>query len=144
LESTLMATSRAIRRAYDLRLAPLGLNLSEASLLAFVRERGPMSQSQIAERIGMGRAAAGAVVDGLSARGLLERRLHPRDRRVWLVAVTEEAAPVVLQVEMIDKSLRDELREGIDREERQRLARTLVRLKANLASVLEEGGRSVD
>ncbi len=40
-ESTLMATSRQIRRAYDGRLEKVDLNLSEACLLAYVVEHGP-------------------------------------------------------------------------------------------------------
>lgn len=52
-ESTLMATSKSIRRAYDLFFGEIGLNLSEACLLEYVVEHGPMSQTQVAERIGM-------------------------------------------------------------------------------------------
>ena len=44
VESTIMATARAIRQAYDARFRDLGLNLSEASLLAFVAEAGPFTQ----------------------------------------------------------------------------------------------------
>src|SRR5258708_15628832 len=81
-ESTLMATSRSIRRAYDLRLKEIGLNLSEACLLAYVVEHGPLTQRQVAERIGMGRAPAGSIVDKLSAESLLVRLPDPNDRRV--------------------------------------------------------------
>jgi hypothetical protein len=58
-EATLMATSKLLRRAYDTRLADIGLNLSEACLLAYVVEHGPLTQTQVAERIGMGRARPG-------------------------------------------------------------------------------------
>jgi len=144
VESTLMATSRALRRAYDLRLAGLDLNLSEANLLAFVAEHGPMTQTQVAERIGMGRASAGQLIDALRQRSLLERRPDPDDRRAWLVALTPRAQPLVERVRVIDRRLRDELREGIDRSERRQLARTLLRLQANLEVVLEEERRNGD
>jgi DNA-binding MarR family transcriptional regulator len=84
-ESTLMATSKSIRRAYDLLFAEIGLNLSEACLLEYVVEHGPMSQTQVAERIGMGRAPAGTIVDNLSSRALLRRTPDASDRRVWLL-----------------------------------------------------------
>ena len=48
-----MATARAIRQAYDLRFAELGLNLSEASLLAYVEESGALTQTRLAERLGI-------------------------------------------------------------------------------------------
>jgi hypothetical protein len=40
-----MATANAIRSAYDQRLAPLGLTLSVASLLSYIRDFGPVSQT---------------------------------------------------------------------------------------------------
>ena len=133
-----MAVSRAIRRAYDLRLRATGLNLSEASLLAFLCDQGPMTQSGIAQRIGMGRASAGAVIDGLERRGLITRRSHGDDRRVWMVELTADGARLVEDVNAIDVALREELRAGISRAERKQLAETLVRLRGNLAQVLGE------
>ena len=65
VESTLMSTARAIRRAYEIRLAQLDLNLSQASLLAFLCESGTCTQSRIASRLGMGRAAAGVLDEDL-------------------------------------------------------------------------------
>ena len=70
VEATLMAVSRAIRRAYDLRLRSIGLTLSEASLLAFLREQGATTQTVIAQRIGMGRASAGSLGMTTSTAGL--------------------------------------------------------------------------
>jgi len=140
VESTLMATSRAIRRAYDAHLAPLGLNLSEASLLAFVGEHGPVSQTQLAERLGMNRASTGAVVDAVLARGLVGRDPSPTDRRVWLVRITDDGRALAAQVAIVDGALREQLRAGLSRAERQQLARTLLRLQSNLAVVLESPG----
>jgi hypothetical protein len=93
VESTLMATAQAIREAYDVRLAPIGLTLSLASLLSYIAEFGPVNQTRAAEHLGQGRAATGAQVDRLQALGLIERRPDPDDRRVWMVAITPPASP---------------------------------------------------
>ena len=138
VEATLMAVSRAIRRAYDLRLRPTGLNLSEASLLAFLCDQGPMTQSAIAQRIGMGRASAGAVIDGLERRALVTRQSHGDDRRVWMVELTADGVDLVDEVAAIDVALREQLRSGISRADRKQLADTLVRLRGNLDQVLGE------
>jgi len=138
VESTLMATARAIRRAYEIRLADLDLNLTEASLLAFLHEAGSTTQSRLASRLGLGRAAAGLVVNGLEKRALIERRSDPDDRRAWLIDLRPEGVNVVQPIVEIDKVLRAELRSGIARPERQRLAGLLVRLQANIAAVLDE------
>jgi DNA-binding MarR family transcriptional regulator len=138
-ESTLMATSKKIRRAYDLRLAEFGLNLSEACLLVFVIEQGPMTQTQAAERIGMGRAPAGIIVDNLSERSLIRRQPDSADRRVWLLSATDEGLALAERISVVEQRVRAELREGLSREEREQLAATLLRLQSNLADILDEG-----
>jgi MarR family transcriptional regulator for hemolysin len=138
VESTLMATARAIRRAYEIRLACLELNLTQASLLARLFESGPITQSRLASRLEMGRAATGLVIDSLEARGLIERRPNPRDRRAWLIALCPDGTRLTEPILEIDAAFRAELRAGISRPERQRLAGLLERLRENLRGVLEE------
>lgn len=135
-ESTLMATSKSIRRAYDLLFAEIGLNLSEACLLEYVVEHGPMSQTQVAERIGMGRAPAGTIVDNLSNRSLLRRTPDATDRRVWLLTATDEGNKLAERIGEVDKDLRTIMRRGLSQVEREVLADILLRVQANLASVL--------
>jgi DNA-binding MarR family transcriptional regulator len=135
-ESTLMATSKSIRRAYDLLFAEIGLNLSEACLLEYVVEHGPMSQTQVAERIGMGRAPAGTIVDNLSNRSLLRRTPDATDRRVWLLTATDEGNKLAVRIGEVDKDLRTKMRRGLSQVERELLADILLRIQANLSSVL--------
>ncbi len=138
VESTIMATARAIRQSYDKRFNDLDLNLSEASVLAYVAEHGALSQTQIAKSLGLGRAATGALIDVLEDRALVQRQTDPDDRRVWLVEITITGKELVEEVYVRDQILREPLRNGITRQERQQLAAVLVRLGNNLASVLAE------
>jgi DNA-binding MarR family transcriptional regulator len=141
-ESTLMATSRSIRRAYDLRLTEIGLNLSEACLLAYVVENGPLTQTQVAERIGMGRAPAGTIVDKLSAESLLVRLPDANDRRVWMLSATAYGVELAARISDVDHVLREDLRVGLSRSERHQLAETLVALQSNLQGII--GSRTQD
>jgi DNA-binding MarR family transcriptional regulator len=136
VESTLMATARLVRGAFDARLAPLDVNLTQASLLGYIAEFGGTSQTQLADRLGIGRASIGAVVDQLEARRLVERQPNPADRRVWLVAITEQGSDMATQISEVDAVLRAELRRGIGREERQALAWVMTRLQQNLQTVI--------
>lgn len=129
-----MAAARSIRQAYDARLAGVGLNLSQASLLAYIAESGPRPQARLAEALDLGRAATGSLVDGLEARGYVERRADADDRRVWVVALTETGARTAAEVEAIDLALREQLRRGITKAERQQLAHLILKLQANLAA----------
>lgn len=136
VESTLMATARLIREAFDARLKPLELNLTQASLLAYVAEFGATTQTRLADQMGTRRAAMGSVIDGLERRGLVERHPDPEDRRVWLVDITGDGRALAKRIVEVDEVLRGELRHGIGREERQALSWVLTRLQVNLTSAI--------
>jgi MarR family transcriptional regulator, transcriptional regulator for hemolysin len=133
VDATLMATARAIREAYDDALAEIDLSLSQASLLAFVVESGALAQTRLAERLQLGKAATGALVDALEAKGLVVRRPAADDRRVWLVEPTAAGKERAAEVDEIDRRLRTRLRRGVTKAERQQLASLLLRLQVNLA-----------
>ena len=132
VESTLMAAAAGIRTVFDERLAPLGLSLSTASLLAYVCEFGPVTQTRAAEHNGTGRAVTGTYVDKLEACGLLTRQPDPNDRRVWLLVATDAGHAKAAEIAEVDAVLRAELRDGISRDDRQALAGLLVRLQDNI------------
>jgi MarR family transcriptional regulator, transcriptional regulator for hemolysin len=132
VETTLMAVARLVREAYDARFAAIDLNLTQASVLAYVADYGPVIQTRIADHLGNGRAATGVTIDRLQIRGLVERRPDPVDRRVWLIDLTGAGRDLITKISEVDESLRTELRNGITREERQALNHVLGRLGHNL------------
>jgi MarR family transcriptional regulator, transcriptional regulator for hemolysin len=134
VETTLIGAAQAIRNAYDVRLAPLGLTLSLASLLAYVADFGPVNQSRAAQHLSQGRAATGVQADRLERMGMIERRPDPDDRRVWMLAITERGRTLAGEVAECDTALRAEFRSGISRADRQQLAALLVRLQGNVAA----------
>jgi len=138
VESTLMSTARLIREAFDARLKPLDLNLTQASLIAYVAEFGATTQTRLAEQLGTRRAAMGSVIDGLERRGLVERRPDPLDRRVWRIDISDDGRRLAKQIVEVDEVLRAELRHGIGREERQALSWVLTHLQHNLKSAINQ------
>ena len=127
-----MSTARALREAFDARFAPLGLNLTQAGVIAYLRDFGPVSQTQIADHLRIGRAATGVIIDRLQDRGLIERLPDAVDRRVWRVSLSAPGTAMALQIQGIDEVLRAELRVGITRDERQALASVLTRVQLNV------------
>ena len=139
VESTLMATARLIREAYDARFTPLGLNLTLASILQYVADFSPVTQSQIAQHLGQGRAATGASIDRLQELGAVERRPDVDDRRVWQIHLTPAGVELAERISAIDIELRTELRSGVSRADRQALATVLQTLQSNLRRALTDG-----
>jgi len=134
----MMSAARNIRLAYDHCFEPLDLNLSQASLIGYIAENGPMNQTQLAAALVLGRAATGSVVDQLEKRGLVQRVPDPDDRRVWLVENTAAGSDASIEIVSIDEQLRKSMRVGITRAERQQLADLLMRMSANAVGAIQE------
>jgi MarR family transcriptional regulator, transcriptional regulator for hemolysin len=135
VESALMATARRIREVYDHHLEGLGVNLTQAGILVYLSDFGPVSQTNIASHLGRGRAATGVTIDGLDARGLIERQPDPEDRRVWLIHLTAKGQAMIKPITEVDELLREELRSGMSRADRLVLVDLLQRLQSNLEGV---------
>ncbi len=70
--------------------ARYGLSLSEVDVLAnlSVAPEGALRMSQISDALVTNRPAVTRLVDGLEAKGLVERRVLPGDRRAVMAAIT--------------------------------------------------------
>ena len=83
-------TSRAWRQALDRRLKYLGLSQASWMTIAVAaRARGPLSQSELADRLAVEGATMVAMVDRLVKAGLVNREPSATDRRVKRIVLTE-------------------------------------------------------
>ncbi|MGI8920418.1 MAG: MarR family winged helix-turn-helix transcriptional regulator [Solirubrobacteraceae bacterium] len=87
---TISATGYAIARTFKEILAPLQLEPREFSLLRAVGAAEGQSQQTIGERLQIPSSRMVAFVDALEARGLLQRRQNPDDRRARALFLTED------------------------------------------------------
>ena len=81
--------SRAWRQALDRRLKYLGVSQASWMTIAVAaKARAPLSQSELADRLGVEGATMVAMVDRLVKAGLVVREPSPTDRRVKRVVLT--------------------------------------------------------
>jgi DNA-binding MarR family transcriptional regulator len=86
---TLLAMAgRLVERAWNRRLAELGVTASGVAILFAVQE-GPRGQAELAVAIRMSEQALGRGIDRLERQGFVDRRAHPSDRRRSLVSATK-------------------------------------------------------
>jgi DNA-binding MarR family transcriptional regulator len=67
---------------------PSGLSRTSASILKNLREHGPQRVTALASREQVAQPTMSVIIKRLGARGLVERRVDPGDRRATLVAIT--------------------------------------------------------
>jgi MarR family transcriptional regulator, transcriptional regulator for hemolysin len=87
-------------------LAPLGLGSRGYCVLATAMQ-GPMTQTELANAIGLDKTTMVVTVDGLERAGLAERRLSSTDRRARVIAVTKEGERKVDECQAIVERVQD-------------------------------------
>lgn len=111
----LHSTARAWRMAVDRRLKDLGVSQAGWMTIAVAaRASAPLSQTELANRLGVEGSTMVAMIDRLVRDGLLERQASPGDRRVRLVVLTPAGEKMYGRVKKEGEALRRELMAGVD------------------------------
>ncbi|GAB2871238.1 MarR family winged helix-turn-helix transcriptional regulator [Streptomyces mayteni] len=111
-----LVTGMAQQIAEHLRLRAGRLGLTAPQAVALRELSGPMTVSELAERMTCEPSNATFVVDKLEGRGLLERRPHPTDRRAkWLVLTANGTG---LRERLLELLAEDSPLGGLSREEK--------------------------
>jgi MarR family transcriptional regulator, transcriptional regulator for hemolysin len=130
--------ARILRTRADQRARSLGMTRAQWIILARV-ERGPgLSQNDLAALLEVEPITVGRLVDRLEARGLLERRADPNDRRIKRLHLTPSAAPVMKEIGKARAELNTLLSSGISAERLSETLDCLLQMKANLLAEKRE------
>jgi MarR family transcriptional regulator, transcriptional regulator for hemolysin len=141
----LHATARSWRHAVDRRLKASGV--TQASWMAIAvaaKARTPLSQSQLAERLGVEGATMVAMMDRLVKAGLLERQPSENDRRVNRVIVTEAGARLANAVRADAAAVRKQLLAQIDPKKLAAATELLETLRGVIDQALGSSGPIMD
>jgi MarR family transcriptional regulator for hemolysin len=110
-------SSRAWRQALDRRLRYLGVSQASWMTIALAaKAREPLSQSELADRLGVEPATMVAMVDRLMKAGLVTRVPSPTDRRVKRVVLTAPGNDLYERLTAEAAAFRQQLLLGLPRD----------------------------
>ena len=136
--------SHALGAALEERLAPLGLNLRDYTVLIAAEraaiEGVPRTQLALARAARLDKSTMVVAVDALEEHGLVERRLDPDDRRARIVVTTDAGRELLARAEEVVLAVEDEVLADFGGEERRALRSLLTRLVIGRLSTGEESG----
>ncbi|MCA0922674.1 MarR family winged helix-turn-helix transcriptional regulator [Pseudooceanicola nanhaiensis] len=131
-----IARFRAI--LFDAMLKPHDMTMSQGWVLVhLVRENG-LRQSDLADRMDIATVTTSKLIDRLEARGYVERRSDPEDRRSNRVYASEAAKDVVRAMTKIIYEVDEIANAGIPEKDLETTLRVLQRMKGNLKDALAQ------
>jgi len=91
-----------------------------------------MAQTDLAEKLELGKAALGGIIDRLEANGSIARHPDPVDRRVKRIYLTPSGKATIKEMQVLSHNLSEEILSGLNNDERMELYDLLMRVKKNL------------
>lgn len=129
--------ARLLRKRFEQRAKSSGLTRSQWQVIAYLNRNEGIQQSALAELLEVEPITLGRILDRLQDRGLVERRPHPTDRRIWQLFLRDEARPLLEQMQVVGEATRQDALAGLSDAERRQLIAMLAVLKTNLVSACE-------
>jgi MarR family transcriptional regulator, transcriptional regulator for hemolysin len=124
--------ARIMRTRADQRARRLGMTRAQWVILVWLERRSGISQQDLAALVEVEPITVCRLVDRLEARGFVERRSDPKDRRVRRLHLTPQAEPILDEIHSYRAELRDLLTDGIPDEALKSQIDSLLRMKSNL------------
>ena len=110
------------------RLGVLELTPADAGILRLLRVEAGPSQQELATKLQIHPSRLVAILDNLEKRGLVERRPHSRDRRLYSVHLSGDGGKILEKIGKVAREHQDALLSGISNEERSTLMSLLLKI----------------
>jgi MarR family transcriptional regulator, transcriptional regulator for hemolysin len=128
--------ARHSRMEADRRAAAQGLTLAQWKILIHLERQAGLSQKELAEILEVEPITIARLIDRLEARGLVQRRDDPSDRRIWRLHLTKGAAPALKALAHERAAMLEAITKGLSSAEVAAVAAAMERMKENLAAAL--------
>jgi DNA-binding MarR family transcriptional regulator len=130
----LIRAHRAFRQSGERKLARLGLRLGQELILLQLAAQDALSQSRLAERLGVEQATISIMLRRMEKTGLVRRRTDQTDARVTRVHATRKGRSLVAPVHRLWREQEHDLLKGLTDKDKRTLGTLLTRVRANLES----------
>lgn len=136
LGALLHDVAHQLRVVIDREVAPHNLTRAKWVALGMLDRKEGLTQSELAQRLELGDATVGRLIDRLEERGFVERRLDPTDRRSNRVYIKQLARPLLEELESVAADVRMIALKSLSRSDQIQLIAYLGILKENLSESL--------
>jgi DNA-binding MarR family transcriptional regulator len=123
------------------RIEQLGLSTRMWGALNVLEAEGEITQHALCKSVGMDPSSMVSTIDELEAKGLVERRRHPHDRRAHALHLTDRGRETLARGRELARSAQEDLLAPLNQEERRQLHDLLLRLTLASRDTVPEKGQ---
>jgi MarR family transcriptional regulator, transcriptional regulator for hemolysin len=125
--------ARLLREKFNATAQTLGLTLAQARVLAHLSRNEGISQVALSAILEVQPITLLRQIDRLEKAGLLQRRVHPNDRRMQQLYLTPLSQPLLQKIFDVGSDVHVQVMAGLGLDEREQLIATLAKVRANLS-----------
>jgi len=132
--------ARALRTVFDQKArASNAMTRAQWIILSRLERQPGMSQNEMAAICEVEPITVARLVDRLEARGLVERRSDPYDRRIRRLHLLPAAKPILEEIDKARQTMSERITAGLDARTRETLIDALLVIKENIANEAPAG-----
>jgi MarR family transcriptional regulator, transcriptional regulator for hemolysin len=135
--------ARMQRTRFDQWARNYGMTRAQMIILIRLERQPGLSQNEMAALCEVEPITVGRLVDRLEARGQIERRADPTDRRIRRLHLLPAAAPVLAAIESYKTALLDYVTDGLDADVQEVVIDALQHMKTKLTMETMASARAV-
>ena len=136
--------ARLLRVDADKRARLHGMTRAQWAILIWLERQPGISQKELSELLEVEPITVARLIDRLEARGMVERRPDPKDRRIWRLHLLDPAEEVLREIDRQRVSITAMLTAGINETTLENTTEALMRMKANLTQEAHASRRSAE
>ena len=127
--------ARTLRTRFDQKArATHAMTRAQWVILSRLERQPGMSQNEMAAICEVEPITVARLIDRLEARGLVERRADPADRRIRRLHLLPAAQPILETINAARETMNERITAGLDEATRDTLIDALLTIKENLAN----------
>jgi MarR family transcriptional regulator for hemolysin len=126
--------ARLLRTRFDQTARAYGMTRAQWIILARLDRQPGMSQNELATICEVEPITVARLVDRLEARGMVERRADPSDRRVRRLHLLPASKPILAEIARYRESLDAEISDGLNGPAREVFIDALLHIKTKLTA----------
>ncbi len=136
--------ARLMRVEADKRARQHGMTRAQWAILIWLERQPGISQKELSEILEVEPITVARLIDRLEARGMVERRPDPRDRRIWRLHLLAPAREVIHEIDDHRADMTRIVTEGINEKDLETMTEALLRMKSTLTQEMRGKNQGAD